>query len=85
MACGGVNVVYSSVCVIHLLQALQVCVPAVHKTTHITLHHLSLLPSKRKLNGITQPTVSAKIMLYVYEQCHCLQQVTYWRYLISQW
>lgn len=51
-------------CVIHLLQALQVCMPAVHKSPHITLHHLSFLHGKRKLTGTTQPTVSAESMLY---------------------
>lgn len=51
-------------CVIHLFQALQVCMPAVRKSPHITLHHLSSLPSKGKLNGTMQPAVSAQTMLY---------------------
>lgn len=49
MACGGVNVLYCTPpCVIHL-QALQVCMPAVHKSPHITLHHLSFLPSRKEV------------------------------------
>lgn len=48
-------------CVIHLLQALQVCMPAVHKSTptsHSVIWHFSTV--KKKLRGITQPAVSAR-------------------------
>ena len=51
-------------------RALQVCTPAVHKSPHITLHHLSLVPSKRKLNGITQPQCQPR------SRCSCMSSVT---------
>lgn len=51
-------------CVIHLLQALQVCVPAVHKSSRITLHHLSFLRSKWKPNDSMWPAVSAESTPY---------------------
>lgn len=51
-------------CVIHLLQALHICMPTVYKSPHITLHHLSFLPSTRKSKVTMRPSVSAESMLY---------------------
>lgn len=46
-------------CVIHLLQALYVCTPAVHKCTRVALHHLSFFSTKKKPSGVARPTAPA--------------------------